>query len=563
MNRERLVADEHLVALTRRQDLEPVEGRAAPVQPPIWPDSRGARPGQSPGTYPRGAGRMKTLRVTLEWLDGRYHGEEWPPSPWRLFQAVVAGLGPRRRLDPALEAALRHLETLGPPAITAPPVERLCPVTSRVPNNDGDLVLALEAKGEARKARSKAARLATLRTRRAWRVEGAIAYDFDAAPATEAHLPALVRAARAVSAFGHGIDLAFADAALLGEPAPVPGVRHAPCPNGRLLAVPWPGSLDALDARHRRERSRVRASRIEIRREPSPRIQGYRSALEPPPARWEAFALKGPDGGPLAVDGARAMAVAGMVRHALKHVARRAGLHPGVISELMGHGGERRVRVQPLPSVGHRHADGRVRRVLLTAPSHLDEDAWESVTTGLCGAALKARGGGTAGFLAPLPGTDPVLARFLGEGLVWTTATPVVLPGWDSRRGRVRPGRAVRRLLRHAGVDEDLLASAVIEPCPRLGGSGHARSYLRPAHLARYPATHLSLAWTTPVRGPLALGAGAGYGLGLLVPLEAALLDGNRGDVEGNSTGRYSRRTRWHSPGPPGPGVDLGGGTGA
>ena len=171
---------------------------------------------------------MKTLRVTLEWLDGRYHGAEWPPSPWRLFQAMVAGLGPWRRVDPALEAALRHLETLDPPAITAPPVERLRPVTSRVPNNDGDLVLALEAKGEPRKARSKAARLATLRTRRTWRVKGAIAYDFKAPPATAAHLPALVRAARAVSAFGHGIDLVLAHAALLDEPAP----------GGRLLAVP-------------------------------------------------------------------------------------------------------------------------------------------------------------------------------------------------------------------------------------------------------------------------------------------------------------------------------------
>ena len=505
---------------------------------------------------------MKTLRVTLEWLDGRYHGAEWPPSPWRLFQAVVAGLGPWRRFDPALEDALRHLETLDPPAIAAPPVERLRPLTSRVPNNDGDLVLALVARGEPRKARSKAARLGSLRTRRAWRVEGAVAYDFKTAPATAAHLPALVRAARAVSAVGHCIDLALAHAALLDEPAPVPGVRHAPCPNGRLLAVPWPGSLDALDARHRRERSRIRASRIETRLEPSPRMQGYRSALEPPPARWEAFALKGPDGGPLALEAARAMAVAGMVRHALGHVARRAGLRPSVISELMGHGGERRVRVQPLPSVGHRHADGRVRRVLLTAPSHVDEDAWESVASGLCGAALEARGGGTAGFLAPLPRTDPVLARFLGEGPVWTSATPVVLPGWDSRRGRVRPGRAVRRLLRHAGVAEALLASAVLEPRPRLPGTGHARSYLRPAHLARYPATHLSLAWTSPVRGPFALGAGAGYGLGLLVPVEAARLDGDRGDVEGSSTGPCTPGTRWGSPGPPGPGVDFGIGTG-
>ena len=506
---------------------------------------------------------MKTLRVTLQWPGGRYHGDEWPPSPWRLFQAMVAGLGPSRRLDPALEAALRHLETLDPPAITAPRAEPLRPVTSRVPGNDGDLVLALDAKGEPAKARSKAARLGSLRTRRAWRVEGTVAYDFAAAPATAAHLPGLVRAARAVSAVGHGIDLAIACAALLDELPPVPGVRHAPHPGGRLLAVPWPGALDALDERRLRERSRIRASRIQIRLEPSPRIQGYRSSLEPPPARWEAFALKRRDGGTLALDGVRAMVVAAMVRHALGQVARRAGLRPGVVSELMGHGGEGRVRVQPLPSMGHPHADGRLRRVLLTAPADVDEDAWESVAAGLRGAALEARGGGTAGFLAPLPGADRVLARFLGESATWTSATPVVLPGWDSRRGRARPARAVRRLLRHAGVDEALLASAALEPRPRLSQSRHALSYLRPAHLARYPATHLSLAWTSPVRGPLALGAGAGYGLGLLVPVGDSLPDRDRGDVEGSSIGRFTPGTRWRSPGPPGPGVDLGSGTSA
>ena len=45
MNLERLVADERLVALTRRQDLEPVEGRGAPVHPPTYPAPPNARVG--------------------------------------------------------------------------------------------------------------------------------------------------------------------------------------------------------------------------------------------------------------------------------------------------------------------------------------------------------------------------------------------------------------------------------------------------------------------------------------------------------------------------------------
>ena len=82
-----------------------------------------------------------------------------------------------------------------------------------------------------------------------------------------------------------------------------------------------------------------------------------------------------------------------------------------------------------------------------------------------------------------------------------------------------RPHRALARLLRHARIAEALLASATLEPAPRIAGCAPAHRYLRPRHLAHYPVAHLSVAWRTTVTGPLALGAGAGYGLGLLVPV--------------------------------------------
>ena len=89
---------------------------------------------------------MTMLRIEVQWLSGRYHGAEWPPSPWRLYQAMVAGSGAGRCRNPGLEAALRHLETLPAPVVTAPRAASLRPVTARVPDNDGDVVLALHAK---------------------------------------------------------------------------------------------------------------------------------------------------------------------------------------------------------------------------------------------------------------------------------------------------------------------------------------------------------------------------------------------------------------------------------
>ena len=81
---------------------------------------------------------MRMLRVTSEWLEGHWHAAHWPPPPWRLCHAMVVGPGPWRGRDPDFEAALRHLEALDPPAIPAPRAVLVRPLTSRVPDNDGE-----------------------------------------------------------------------------------------------------------------------------------------------------------------------------------------------------------------------------------------------------------------------------------------------------------------------------------------------------------------------------------------------------------------------------------------
>ena len=348
---------------------------------------------------------MARLRITVDWLEGRYHGVEWPPSPWRVYQALVAGSAMERRRGPELEAALRHLETLPAPVVTAPQGEALRVVCAPVPDNDGDRVLALHAKGKPGAARTKAAKLASLRIRPARRFEGPVTYEWEASVDTAGHFQGLAQLARSVSAVGQGIDLALARAELLDAPSRPRGVRYTPSPDGGLaLGVPWPGGFDALQMRYRRERSRIGAGPVATRIEASPRRQGYRSELELPPMRWAAFSLRTPDDRPLIVDGVRTVEVAAMVRHAIHHAAKCLGLDAGLICELMGHGGDGRISVQPLPNVGYLHADGRIRRVLLVAPAFVDGDAWRSVVSRLAGAALVSEASGEAvGMLAPHP----------------------------------------------------------------------------------------------------------------------------------------------------------------
>ena len=464
---------------------------------------------------------MSTLRITVEWLDARYHGREWPPAPYRLYQAMLAGYAVNARGNPTLEAAMRHLETLPPPVITAPSVDARSEVTAAAPSNDADVAFALHARGAPALARAQTARALTLRTRRARHVEGAVTYDWPATPETGEHIRALTRIARSVTALGLGIDLAIAQVSLHEHPLPPsPGIRYTPAPAARRhLRVPWPGAFDALEAAYRDNRARIGAECVAGAPDATVRTVAYGSALEPPPVRCAAFALRTADDRALSVAGTRAVEVAAMVRHAIRCAGTAAGLDPEIIAALMGHGGKDRIRVAPLPTVGHRHADGWVRRVMLTAPLGVHRDVWSDVVTRLAGAPLvREHGHGVSGVLAPLAAKDPVLVRFRAEGRAWTTATPVVLPGRDHRRGRARPHRALARVLRHAGLAEALLESATLEPAPRVAGSASAHRYRRPRHLAHLPVTHLSVTWRTAVIGPLALGAGTGYGLGLLVP---------------------------------------------
>src|SRR5581483_6685460 len=64
---------------------------------------------------------MAALAIYVRLHDGRYHGRgDWPPSPARLFQALVAGAGLSGPLQEKEREALRWLEALPAPIIADP-----------------------------------------------------------------------------------------------------------------------------------------------------------------------------------------------------------------------------------------------------------------------------------------------------------------------------------------------------------------------------------------------------------------------------------------------------------
>jgi CRISPR-associated protein Csb2 len=512
------------------------------------------------------------LCIAVRWLDDRYHGQnrdggsEWPPSPLRLLQAMVAAAGRWGDLPEQAREALKWLEALcenAPPVIIAPEATHGRPYLRYVPNNDADN----PQKREREKRLSEKAVVPTylMDGRTIHYVWALVADEHENG---EQHKRELSASLHAMAAFGWGVDLATADAQLLDEQrvGSLRGQRWEPMRRNSDygLRVPIRGSVDELIERHRKLLSQIQPEGREA--EPPPLRQfhrwEYRRASDPTPRPTACFALLRPGGGYRAFDPVRNTArVAGLVRHATKRAAENAGGWPDPGSFVLGHGeaegekhqsvGNRRFAYLPLPSIqprgtGRAAVVGGIRRVCLTVlePGHETEIDWASRT--LAGQALiRQETGEIAALLSPLAQHDKMLGRYLGSASDWASVSPVVLPGYDDPahyRRRLAKGemsakeqrrlletlhhrteKLLRKAIRDAGFSDELAEHADLD-WRSVGfwpGTERAGSYAVPDHLTRFPRLHVRLRWRDaagePVRvaGPICLGGGRFCGLGL------------------------------------------------
>ncbi|MBI2527867.1 MAG: type I-U CRISPR-associated protein Cas5/Cas6 [Candidatus Rokubacteria bacterium] len=479
------------------------------------------------------------IEVTL--LAARYHGRrrggeeaEWPPAPHRLFSALLAAahLGTRTlEWSEAKAQAFRWLEEIDPPEIVAACATPSSPFTLSVPNNDMDVIAREWARGKEEK---KPSELRALKTLRPHRLDGdatvCFCWRLDGSGASRAHAEVLCAEARHLHHLGLGIDLVVGLGRILTqtEKDALPGDVWIPDPRGDSARAPMRGSFDELVERHRAFLERVSGKRISPPTPPAVvrRVDyGRRAAGEA--RRAHAFVLATAEGAMASFDAKRCLHVAAWLRHAAHRAAQTLRLdEPFTNSFVCGHGEDdstraRRFSYVPLPSIGHPHVDGRIRRVLIVEPLGDTDPCAPTVVRALAnGELIDERGAVRALLRPPGRGKDAmeIIRRYVAAATTWGSVTPVLLPGLDDRRSRKAAG-LVLKALGQAGYPTPV-AEVSVQAEPVFAGAAMSREYVVAEHLRHWPRVHVIVRFSERVPGPVIVGAGRHSGLGVFAALE-------------------------------------------
>ena len=495
----------------------------------------------------------RSLLIAVRFHEGRYHGQGdrfdgedgWPPSPGRLFQALVAGAARGARLLTEDELALKWLEQLEPPRIVAPAIRRGRAIKLFVPNNDLDSV------------GGDPERMSKIRVEKQWRPcsfdpDEPVLYVWNF-ESRQAEAERACSIAARLCQLGRGIDLAWASGKVLSpdEASSLleshPGVLRMPRGNGDI-ETPHRGTLDSLVERYQRKRTRLRTEGSGNRSRQlftqPPKVSFRRTGYDTP-RRCLHYELREPEGGFAPRPLASAAPLITGIRNA-GAATLQANLPPkSAMFErlIVGRGAgpadlAQRVRLIPIPSIGTPHTEHSIRRIMVEIPSdcpiRIDDLNWAF-------AGLRpydpCTGQAWSGSLVSTE--DSRMAnRFTRMAQVFQSITPIALASAQRRRigaagektaeersqEERRATSAVVQALRHIGVRTPPSEIHVQkEPFQRRGV--RADLFAGGSRFSKHDLWHVTLRFREPVRGPLVIGDGRFCGLGLMVPQKAVLHD--------------------------------------
>lgn len=484
------------------------------------------------------------LLVNVRLHDASWHGVgDWPPCPMRLFQALVAGAGLRGTLADHHDA-LTWLEKLEAPTIATPVPTETLGFLNYVPNNDLDAVGGDPRRiGDIRAGKTIKARL--------FDVPAPFLYvwRFESHECADQHACSIQTVANNLYQFGRGVDMAWATAEFLAfedaekRLAEHPGTVWRPAaadnPGGTRLRCPTDGTLQSLIDRYSDQSMRITGGLLRQPRQPVFRVVGY----ECPPDRL-LLELKPREGSdrfkpwPLTQSAILATRVRdGAAKRLIRALPGNAGMIERV---LIGRGATERdklarLRIVPLPSIGHAHADPAIRRVVVERPPHcplrVADLAW--ALSGLdLGIDYETGEILDEGCPVLAPSSDTSMLAHYGiagnaGGRTWYTVTPAALPvgraggrinGGARLAVETRAAHAVRQALRHTGVANPI-ETIRLQREPLFSKGARAEAF---ADASRFPPDrlwHVEITFGEPIQGPLVIGDGRYCGLGVMAPV--------------------------------------------
>lgn len=527
----------------------------------------------------------KTLLIQAWLLDDRYHGNgDWPPSPARLFQALVAGNAIGAGLPADCADTLRWLEALPPPEIRSQHGRLGLPYTTFVPNNDldakgGDLAHVADIRvGKSIQPRHIDARLPIVY---AWKFAAT-----DSAEAAAAHICAMTEN---IYQLGRGVDMAWAQAEVMDVGAveqildAIPGDIFRPGPGHGEIALDCPksGSLNSLLTRFQAQCARFKSVKegrtVKVYFTNPPKAEFKRVDYNPA-ERWRLFELRTQGAGATFYSWPqhRTVAQVEQVRDKIANRLAEALPHQSATIEriIIGRNASeadkaRRIQLIPIPSIGHAQTNRSIRRLLLKVPAHCPLDIGD-IEWALSGLIISEH---DTDRVTLIPAEDVGMLRHYAlesddSYRVWRSVTPVVLPLAAARRRidprhrkeEAKPGTervdeeqracaALLQALRHAGLRTRVEAVRVQrEPFSRQGV--RAEDFAKDTRFAKERLWHVELRFAEPCDGLIVIGDGRYVGLGLMAPDKDAvsgvwaydIVDGLKGNPSPESLTRSLRR---------------------
>ncbi|MBV5273381.1 MAG: type I-U CRISPR-associated protein Cas5/Cas6 [Lamprocystis purpurea] len=503
----------------------------------------------------------QALVISVRLFEGRYHGAgDWPPAPARVFQALISGSAIGDKLPDEFRAGLAWLEGLPVPLIAAPRSRSGQRYTNYVPNNDLDHVGGdPKLIGKIRDGKLIRPQLFNAE------IPLIFCWLFDSGHPDSRNAQVICKAAKQIYQLGCGIDMAWAWAEVLSEDdleARLTGYvgtlfRPTPYGQGVLLDCPIIGSLTSLETRYAANLKRFSRSLVGnkvnmlLTQAPKPYFRSVVYNSRPFRRLFEIRASAA--GAPFAGwSQERTADLVARLRDTAASVLTKALPEQNALIErrLIGRDATgrdiaSRIRIIPLPSIGHAHVDRGIRRVLLEVPTGCEiagEDIAWAFSGLLVNQSVDINTGEVLEETRLTPTTDMRMLEKFGiesddSNRLWRTVTPAALPQPSARRRidpnhlkdeikgakerlaeEARAGTAVLHALRHAGVRQRV-NSVRVQREPFAARGARAEAFAAGTRFAKERLWHAEIQFAEPIDGPLIIGDGRYLGLGLLAPV--------------------------------------------